>query len=59
MASEFNIEDMEQFIKLLLVPVYSSNSDSKYTIKKINNSTYRIMGYESQNYEIRIKEDIK
>lgn len=59
MASEFKIEDMEQFIKLLLVPVYSSNSDSKYTVTKVNESIYRIMGYDSQDYEIRIKEDIK
>ena len=56
LASEINVENIEELIKLLLIPVYSSNSDAVYTVNKLTNEYYSIMGFESQQYEIRIKE---
>ena len=59
LASEIQVHDIEQLIKMLLVPVYSSNSDVIYTVSKLEGQTYTVMGFESQQYEIRIKEGVR
>lgn len=59
LASEIQVHDIEQLIKMLLVPVYSSNSDAIYIVKKLEGQMYTVMGFESQQYEIRIKEGVR
>lgn len=56
---EFKVENMEEFIKLMLVPVYSSSSMSIYSISKPINETIIINGFKMKNYSVIKKEGKK
>ena len=51
-ASELFVNDIEQFIKMMLVPVYSTNSGSSYLVSKIENETFDCLRYVVDNYRI-------
>ncbi len=51
-ASELFIDDIEQFIKMMLVPVYSTNSGASYTVSKIQNETFDCLRYVVDDYKI-------
>ncbi len=56
LASEILLKEVNDFVKLILVSVFGTNPDAKYTISKPNRNTFQAMGFEIDDYEIRIKE---
>lgn len=52
LANELHIDDIESFIKMMLVPVYSTNSGSSYTVNKLKNQTFDCLNYIADDYEI-------
>lgn len=52
LANELHIDDIESFIKMMLVPVYSTNSGSSYTVNKLKNQTFDCFNYIADDYEI-------
>lgn len=55
-ASELFIDNIEDFIKLMLIPVYSTNSESFYKIERPTNGTFNCLSYEVEDYKIIAKE---
>lgn len=55
-ANELFIDNIENFIKMMLVPVYSTNSGSSYTVKKLKDKTFDCLRYIVDDYEIIKKE---
>lgn len=51
-ANELSINDIENFIKMMLVPVYSTNSGSSYMVRKLKNQTFDCLDYITDDYEI-------
>lgn len=51
-ASDLYVDDIQQFVKLMLVPVYSTNSSSSYTVKKLNGDKFDCLKYIVDDYEI-------
>ena len=51
-ASELFVDNIEDFIKMMLVPVYSTNSGSSYTVSKLKDETFDCLKYIVDNYEI-------
>ena len=56
LASEVAIQGIDDFVKLILISVFSTNADARYTIGKTNGNEFQAMGFEIDDYEIRIKE---
>lgn len=57
LANELHIDDIESFIKMMLVPVYSTNSGSSYTVNKLKNQTFDCLSYIADDYEIIRKKE--
>ena len=55
-AHDLKITSMEDFVKTMLVPVYSTNSGSIYKVKKLDNKTFDCLTYVSDDYQITRKE---
>ena len=55
-ANELFINNIEDFIKMMLIPVYSTNSGSYYTVKKLKNESFDCLKYIVDDYEIIKKE---
>lgn len=55
-ASEISIEDDESLVRLILIPVYSSNSLAQYTIGLPMDEQFHTHGFAISDYEIRPKE---
>ena len=56
-ASELFVNDIEQFIKMMLIPVYSTNSSSTYRVSKLKNETFDCLKYIVDDYEILRRRD--
>lgn len=52
LANELHVDNIEDFIKMMLVPVYSTNSGSSYTVSKLNNQKFDCLKYIVDDYEI-------
>ncbi|MBR2508053.1 MAG: hypothetical protein IKB70_14495 [Bacilli bacterium] len=52
LANELHVDNIEDFIKMMLIPVYSTNSSSSYTVNKLKNQTFDCLKYIVDNYEI-------
>lgn len=52
LARELHIDTIESFIKMMLIPVYSTNSGSIYIVNKLKNETFNCMKYIVDDYEI-------
>lgn len=56
LASEVPFQGVDGFVKLILISVFSTNTDAKYTISEPNGNEFQAMGFEIDDYEIRVKE---
>lgn len=56
LVSEFQIQNVDDFVKLILVSVFGTNTDAKYIIGEPNGNQFQTMGFEIDDYEIRVKE---
>lgn len=56
LVSEFCFNSMEDFIKIMLIPVYSSNSSAIYFISEPINKYFNYQDFEIQNFEVILKE---
>lgn len=52
LANELHINDIKDFVKMMLIPVYSTNSSSGYTVIKLKDQTFDCMNYKVDDYEI-------
>lgn len=52
LANELHVDNIEDFIKMMLIPVYSTNSGSIYTVSKLKNQTFDCLKYIVDDYEI-------
>lgn len=52
LANELHVDNIEDFIKMMLIPVYSTNSGSSYTVSKLKNQTFDCLQYIVDDYEI-------
>ena len=52
LANELHVDSIEDFIKMMLIPVYSTNSGSSYTVSKLKNQTFDCLQYIVDDYEI-------
>ena len=52
LANELHIDNIEDFIKMMLIPVYSTNSGSSYMVNKLKNKTFDCLKYIVDDYEI-------
>lgn len=52
LANELHVDNIEDFIKMMLIPVYSTNSSSSYTVNKLKNQTFDCLKYIVDDYEI-------
>ena len=52
LANELYIDNIEDFIKMMLIPVYSTNSGSSYTVSKLKNQKFDCLKYIVDDYEI-------
>ncbi len=58
LANELCIDCIEDFIKMMLIPVYSTNSSSRYRVAKLKGQTFDCLKYVIDDYEIiKRKED--
>ena len=56
LASEVPVQSVDDFVKLILISVFSTNADARYIIGEPNGSEFQAMGFEIDDYEIRAKE---
>ena len=56
LLSEIPVQEMDEFVKLILVAVFSSNKEASYTIGKPTGEEFSSMGFLFEDYEIRKKE---
>lgn len=56
LASEVPVQGVDDFVKLILISVFSTNTDARYTISEPNGNEFQAMGFEIDDYEIRAKE---
>lgn len=56
LASEVPVQNVDDFVKLILISVFSANKDARYTIGEPNGNKFQTMGFEVDDYEIRVKE---
>ena len=56
LLSEIPVQEMDEFVKLILVAVFSSNKEALYTIGKPTGEEFSSMGFLFEDYEIRKKE---
>ena len=59
LLSEIPVQEMDGFVKLILVAVFSTSKDSAYTIGKPTGDEFSSMGFLFEDYEIRKKEKAK
>lgn len=59
LASELSINSIEDFVKMMLIPVYSTNSGSVYMVNKLKNNRFECSNYIVDNYEITMRKEIK
>lgn len=52
LANELYIDNIEDFIKMMLIPVYSTNSGSSYMVSKLKNQKFDCLKYIVDDYEI-------
>lgn len=52
LANELHVDSIEDFIKMMLIPVYSTNSGSSYMVSKLKNQTFDCLQYIVDDYEI-------
>lgn len=52
LANELHVDNIEDFIKMMLIPVYSTNSGSGYTVNKLKNQRFDCLKYIVDDYEI-------
>lgn len=52
LANELHVDNIEDFIKMMLIPVYSTNSGSSYTVSKLKNQKFDCLKYIVDDYEI-------
>ena len=52
LANELHVDNIEDFIKMMLIPVYSTNSGSSYMVNKLKNKTFDCLKYIVDDYEI-------
>ncbi len=52
LANELHVDNIEDFIKMMLIPVYSTNSGSSYTVSKLTNQKFDCLKYIVDDYEI-------
>lgn len=52
LANELHVDNIEDFIKMMLIPVYNTNSGSSYTVSKLKNQTFDCLQYIVDDYEI-------
>ena len=53
--NEFKVESVEDFIKLMLIPVYSSNSFASFEVNKPIDEEVVINGFRMKNYSVNKK----
>ena len=52
LANELHVDSIEDFVKMMLIPVYSTNSGSSYMVSKLKNQTFDCLQYIVDDYEI-------
>ncbi len=52
LANELHVDSIEDFVKMMLIPVYSTNSGSSYMVSKLKNQTFDCLQYIIDDYEI-------
>ena len=52
LANELHIDNIQDFITMMLIPVYSTNSGSSYVVTKLKNQSFDCLKYIVDDYEI-------
>lgn len=56
MLSDIEVGEVDGFVRLILVAVFSTSQNAAYTIGSPNGNEFSAMGFRFEDYEIRIKE---
>lgn len=52
LANELHIDNIQDFITMMLIPVYSTNSGASYVVTKLKNQSFDCLKYIVDDYEI-------